>query len=443
MSDITITLKRPHALQQKIIDSKAKRLVIRAGRRSGKTTVAAMIAIRHFLAGDRVLYGTPTQEQVDAFWWEVKKALANVIDSGLFYKNETLHLIELPGTKQRIRAKTCWDADTLRGDSAKVLLLDEYQLMNENVWGEVGAPMLLDWDDGKAIFIYTPPSLHSGSKSKARDPQHAKKLFKRVHESNDPRWEAFHFTSHDNPHISHESLGDITEDMSSLAYRQEIMAEDVDEVQGALWSRELIDRMRVSDLPLNGGEERISLARIVVGVDPPGGSTECGIVAAGRGVDGHIYIIRDSSLQASPDRWAQAVIDTFTECEADIIVGEKNFGGDMVESTIKQAAKDAGIEIRYRNVTATRGKAVRAEPIAARSERGMVHLVGSLPHLEDELCMWVPGESKESPNRLDAAVWACTELMPQSSSWRPMRGTEKEMTEEEKRQKAENMFYPV
>lgn len=242
---VEVKLKRPHNIQKRILESKAKRIVIRAGRRSGKTTVAAMIAVRHFLNGDRVLYGTPTQEQVDAFWWEVKKALVNVIDADLFYKNETLHLIELRGTKQRIRAKTCWDADTLRGDSAKILILDEYHLMNEDVWGLVGAPMLLDWDDGKAIFIYTPPSLHSRSTSKARDSQHATKLFKRVQESSDPRWEAFHFTSLDNPHISQEALEDITLDMSALAYRQEIMAEDVDEVTGALWSRALLEQSRV------------------------------------------------------------------------------------------------------------------------------------------------------------------------------------------------------
>lgn len=439
--EIGVRLKRPHKYQA-WVESNTPRIVVKAGRRGGKTTGAATKAVKRFLAGGRVLYAAPTQEQVESFWWEVKIALDNPINAGVFTKNETTHTIELPKTKQRIRAKTAWNADTLRGDWGDLLIYDEWQLMNEDAWELVGAPMLLD-NNGQAMFIFTPPSLHSRSVTKAKDPRHASKLFKRVVESEDPRWAAFSFTSHDNPHISREALEDIALDMSALAYRQEIMAEDVDEVQGALWTRELIDRMRVSDLPLNGGEERISLARIAIGVDPPGGSTECGIVAAGRGTDGHIYILRDSSLQGSPERWAQAVIDTFTECGADIICGEKNYGGDMVESTIKQAAKDAGVEIRYKNVTATRGKAVRAEPIAARSERGMIHLVGSFPHLEDELCMWVPGESKESPNRLDSCVWACTELMPQTSSWLPVRGTEKEMTEEEKRKKAEEMFFPA
>jgi len=249
---------------------------------------------------------------------------------------------------------------------------------------------------------------------------------------------------HDNPYISKKALEEIALDMSPLAYRQEIMAEDVDESPGALWSRDLVSSMRVAgDTDL----EKLSLARIAVGVDPPGGSTECGIVAAGRGADGHLYILEDASLLGSPETWSSKVINTFVDNQADIIVGEKNYGGDMVESTIKQAAKDAGVAIRYKNVTATRGKAIRAEPIAARSERGMIHLVGSFSALEDELCMWIPGETRESPNRLDAFVWACTELTPNVVSWRPVEERENvrkhEMKEEEKQKKAEDMFFPA
>ena len=435
---IEVKLKRPHK-KQGFVDSKVPRIVVKAGRRSGKTIGAAVKAVRHFLAGGRVLYGAPTQDQVESFWWEVTQSLYDPVEQGIFYKNETKHLIELPNTKQRIRAKTCWNADTLRGDWADLLILDEWQLMNEGAWELVGAPMLLD-NDGQALFIFTPPSLHSRSVSKARDVRHASKLFKQVENSKDKRWAAFSFTSHDNPHISSKALEEIALDMSDLAYRQEIMAEDVDEAPGALWSRELVKSMRVAgDTDL----EALSLARIAVGVDPPGGSTECGIVAAARGTDGHIYILQDSSLLGSPETWASKVISTFVDNEADIIVGEKNYGGDMVESTIKQAAKDAGVAIRYKNVTASRGKAVRAEPIAARSERGMIHFVGTFSALEDELCMWIPGETKESPNRLDAFVWACTELMPKTSSWRPVEERENEMKEEEKKKKAEEMFFPA
>jgi len=435
---VKVRLKWPHD-KQGFVDSKVPRIVVKAGRRSGKTIGAAVKAVRHFLAGGRVLYGAPTQDQVESFWWEVTQALYLPIQEGGFYKNETKHLVELPNSKQRIRAKTCWNADTLRGDWADLLILDEWQLMNEGAWELVGAPMLLD-NDGQAVFIFTPPSLHSKSISKARDVRHATKLFKQVESSNDKRWECFTFTSHDNPYISRKALEEIALDMSDLAYRQEIMAEDVDESPGALWTRDLVNSMRV---PGDTDLKALSLARIAVGVDPPGGSTECGIVAAGRGADGHLYILEDASLLGSPETWSSKVINTFVDNQADIIVGEKNYGGDMVESTIKQAAKDAGVAIRYKNVTASRGKAIRAEPIAARSERGMIHLVGSFSALEDELCMWIPGETRESPNRLDAFAWACTELMPKVSSWRPAGEQLNEMREEEKKKRAEEMFFPA
>lgn len=397
-----IHLRRPHAQQQAFIDSPAQRKIIRAGRRSGKTTGIAILAVQAFLAQRRVLYATPTQEQVDKFWHEIKQALVEPLDARVFYKNETLHLIERAGTDARIRAKTAWNADTLRGDYADLLIMDEFQLMDEEAWELVGAPMLLD-NNGAAVFIYTPPSLASRFASKARDPMHAARWYKRAALDMSGRWAAFHFSSHDNPYISGEALADITLDMTALAYRQEIMAEDVDEVPGALWTRSTLERTRRTEAP--------ELVRIVVGVDPPGGTTECGVVAAGKGRDGHGYIIRDDSLQASPDVWARAVLTCAERTQANVVVGEKNFGGDMVGHTLQTAAQALGQALSYKDVSASRGKAVRAEPVAALFEQGRAHIVGSLPRLEDEMCLWLPGSTGNSPNRMDAMVWAATELM--------------------------------
>jgi len=395
----------PH--QKPIVDSLAKRKIIRAGRRGGKTVICSQIAVKAFLNKHRILYATPTQEQVDTFWFEVKRALQHLIDAGIFVKNETLHTIELPSTKQRIRAKTAWNSDTLRGDFADLLILDEYQLMNEEAWEVVGAPMLLD-NNGDAIFIYTPPSLHSRSVTKARDPRHAAKLFKKAEADKSGRWETFHFTSLDNPILSRDALDEIAGDMSSISYRQEILAEDLDDIPGALWTHALLDstRKQLKEVP--------ALTRVVVGCDPPGGATECGIVAAGTArIDGiqHGYILLDSSLKAPPDTWAGEILKAYNFTGADRVVGEKNYGGDMVQNTIEQAAKSRGMTVSYKDVQATRGKAVRAEPIVALFEQGRCHLVGDYPLLEEELCGWIPGETKESPNRLDAMVWALTELM--------------------------------
>ena len=401
-----IHLRRPHARQQVFIDSPKKRKLIRAGRRSGKTTGIGIAAVQKFLDGRRVLYGAPTADQVGKFWSEVKRSLQEPIDAGVFVKNESNHSIELAGSDQRIRAKTCWNADTLRGDYADTLILDEWQLMAEDTWEQVGAPMLLD-NNGDAVFIYTPPSLHSRSVSKANDPMHAAKHFKRAQQ--DPRYDTFHFTSHDNPHISTEALEEITGDMTALSYRQEILAEDVAEAPGALWTRATLDACRISRAPE-------SLIRVVIGVDPPGGATECGIVGAGiaeckckGSPEVHGFILADESMRESPDKWAGRVVSTYDRLDADKVLGESNFGGDMVANTIRTVDP----EIRYEDAHASRGKAVRAEPIAALFEQGKVHLVGEFLALESELTGWEPGRGQKSPNRLDAMVWALTSLMRQ------------------------------
>jgi hypothetical protein len=419
---MTIALPRPHDEQRRFLSSPAKRKIIRAGRRGGKTVGMAIYAVEKFLAGRRILYTTPTSEQIERFWTETTRALAEPIAAGVFTVNQTRHVIELPGSEQRIRAKTAWNADTLRGDYGDELIFDEYQLMDETAWSEVGAPMLLD-NDGNATFIYTPPSLRSRSTSKARDPQHAAKLYKQALADTSGRWAAFHFASAANPYISRTALSEISKDMTNLAYRQEILAEDIDEAPGALWKREDIDKHRLAKLPEveitdeQGAKrtEEIGLSRIVVGVDPSAstGGDECGIVTAGvRGDD--YYTLADDSIQGSPETWAQAALGAYLRHHADCIVAEKNNGGEMVESVIRQAVVNARLKdktignVPVKLVWASRGKATRAEPISAIAEKGRDHHVGYFPLLEDELCMWVPGDA--SPNRLDAKVWAYTEL---------------------------------
>lgn len=401
--EMTVRLPKPHGKQIEFLRSTAKRKVIRAGRRGGKTYGASIYAVEKFLEGKRVLYATPTQEQVDRFWYLVCESLREPIEQGIFYKNETKHLIELAGTEQRIRAKTAWNSDTLRGDFADELILDEFQLMNEDTWGVVGAPMLMD-NNGNAIFIYTPPSLQSRSVTKANDPQHAAKLFKKAAADTTGRWQAFHFSTYDNPYIDKTVIDDLANDMSSIAYRMEIMAEDIDEAPGALWKRANIEKYRVDKSP--------DLKRIVVAIDPSGSdkttSDEAGIIIAG--VDGHGegYILEDLSGIYSPNAWAHRAISAYYEWDADRIVAEKNYGGDMVATVIRNMSP----EVSYKDVTASRGKYLRAEPIAAFYERGKVHHVGRYNKLEDEMCLWLPGD--KSPNRMDALVWALTDLMAQS-----------------------------
>ena len=211
MPAIALTLPRPHAKQWAIKHHPAKRQVICAGRRAGKTTLAAMVSCEKALEGRRVLLAAPTQEQTDAFWEKCKEWLAPLVQSDYVYKNEQRRVLDFPGGG-RIRAKTAWDADTLRGDYADFLVLDEYALMDSSTWTQVGAPMLLD-NDGDAWFISTP-----------RRKNHFFQLYARATQDGD-RWKRWHFTSHDNPHLSDVALAEIIQDMSEANYKQEILAE--------------------------------------------------------------------------------------------------------------------------------------------------------------------------------------------------------------------------
>ena len=182
--------------------------------------------------------------------------------------------------------------------------------------------------------------------------------------------------------------------------RQELEAEILDDNPNALWQRGSIEGHRVDKAP--------ELVRIVVAIDPAAtsgeDSDETGIVAAGKSADGRFYVLADRSLRASPKAWATAAVNLYYELRADRIVAEANNGGDMIEAVIRSLDRN----VSYNKVHASRGKLTRAEPIASLYEQGRVHHVGTFSALEDQMCEWEPGQS--SPDRMDALVWALTEL---------------------------------
>ena len=222
--ELIVNLPQPHPKQAAFMRSPAKRRVIVAGRRGGKTTAAATLAVEAMLAGRRVLEAAPTADQTSGFWEACKRSLARPIAAGAIYKNESDRVLRMPGQKGgRIKTKTAWDADSLRGDYADLLIMDEFSLMSPDAWDEVGAPMLLD-NDGDAVFIFTP-----------KRKNHAHSFYARALGDTSGRWAAWHFTSHDNPYLSQEALSEITADMTEDAYRQEIMAEFLDN-EGAVFT---------------------------------------------------------------------------------------------------------------------------------------------------------------------------------------------------------------
>jgi phage terminase large subunit-like protein len=220
--------------------------------------------------------------------------------------------------------------------------------------------------------------------------------------------------------------------------RQEIYGEVLDDVEGALWHAALIDGLRVDEsrltnLPESIRQQRrnitqpststsdtrspserstatVDLVRIIVAVDPAvttgEDSDETGIIAVGKGSDGHAYVLADRTCKESPAGWAHRAVGLFHELGSiGTIVGEANQGGDLIESTLR--AVDRGIA--YKKINAKQGKRLRAEPIAALYEQGRVHHVGSFPDLEDQMTGWLP-DSGYSPDRLDALVHAIAEL---------------------------------
>lgn len=192
--------------------------------------------------------------------------------------------------------------------------------------------------------------------------------------------------------------------------RQEIEAEILDDVPGALISRSTIDRNRTRSLP--------ELDRIVIAVDPSGTegdeekrSDEVGICVAGRCANKHGWIIDDRSLNAAPEKWAAAVINAYHEYEADEIVVETNFGGAMVEAVLRSVPGGALVPIK--KVTASRGKHIRAQPVASLYEQDRLHHLGSFPDMEDQLVLFTADGymGARSPDRADALIWAVSDLL--------------------------------
>lgn len=196
--------------------------------------------------------------------------------------------------------------------------------------------------------------------------------------------------------------------------RQELYAEMLDDVPGALWTRSMVDTAHYrGPLP--------SMVRVVVAIDPAVTSgedaDETGIVVAGQGADGLGYVLADRSCRETPDGWAKRAVAAYNEFEADRVVAEINNGGDLVEHVIRTVSP----RISYRKLHASRGKRVRAEPVAALYEQGKVRHLPGMPDLEDQMCAFVPDQMDGSPDRVDALVWALTELMLERKGTRRMR----------------------
>jgi phage terminase large subunit-like protein len=363
--------------------------LVLGGRGTGKTRAGAEFVLEHLntLGTDaRVGIGAPTAADVRDVCAEGVSGLITIARDQFTSYNRSLGeahhhrggYVKFLGAEEPAR----WN-----GPQWSLLWADELALWNQDTWEQAQFGLRLG-DRPRAIATTTP---------KAR--QFVRDLAERTGTL------VTHARTADNPYLSEIVRQRLYDRYGGTRLgRQELEAEWLDDVPGALWTRDILETNRVREHP--------DLVRIVVAIDPSGGESEghaeVGIVAAGKGADGHGYVLRDVSERLSPERWARRAVQLYYELKADRLLAEQNFGGEMVRSTIR--AVDPNVPVKL--VTASRGKRVRAEPVSALDEQGRIHHVGMLPVLEDQLCQWVPDSGDPSPDRLDARVWAITELFP-------------------------------
>ncbi len=209
-------------------------------------------------------------------------------------------------------------------------------------------------------------------------------------------------STRDNPHLDEKVRAKYFEVYGGTRLgRQELLAEILLDTPGALWTYAMFENRQPAPA---------DLVRTVVAIDPAvtsgEDSDETGMVVAGLGADGRGYVLADRSCRLSPDGWARRAVAAYDEFAADLVVAEVNNGGDLVEQTIRTVRP----RLPYKKITASRGKQTRAQPVAALYEQGRISHVDVFPELEEQLTTWTP-ESGTSPDRLDALVWALTELM--------------------------------
>lgn len=307
------------------------------------------------------------------------------------------------------------EASQVPWSGVQMLLTRLAQLVMQRIEGEEPVPLKL-----RFLFDCNPPSKAHWSFKVFRqrlDPETKEPL-------RDPgNYEAFQMNPVDNAeNLSPEYLQAL-DGLSERMKRRFVRGEFADATPNALFDEAVIDRWRAEpgDVP--------QLVRVVVSVDPSGASDdeanadndEVGIAIDGLGIDGRAYLLEDLTVKGGPSVWGRIAVEAYQRHLADCIVGETNFGGGMVQSTIAVAAKAAGVAVKFKKVTASRGKTQRAEPFSALYDQGKVRHVGLFPKLEDELCAFSTGgyTGPRSPNRADAHIWALAELFPEMT--RPAR----------------------
>lgn len=377
------------------IEKDVRFLVVSKGRRFGATKGACNYLIEMLIKGKKILWGDTIHGNIDRYF--ERYILPELKKNNITYNYEKQKK-QLNIADGYCDFRSADNPENWEGFGYDIIILNEAGIILKNKYLYTNAvlPMLMD-NPGSLLIAMGAPK----GKTLKDGTEHPFYTLAKAAENKQLGYKYLKFSSYDNPFLAHEDIKALEAEigrMNPAMVQQEIYGEFVDGANVTLWTPEMIHY--VENLPY--------LRRVTVGVDPSGSvaGDEIGIVTAGIDANGCIFVLSDSSLHGTPNTWGTVVVNEYKGQKADRVAAETNFGGDMVVSTIHNVDK----AVRVRKVTATRGKVIRAEPIVALYEQGRVKHVNGLHALENEMLTWVPGEGK-SPNRVDALVWAITDLI--------------------------------
>ena len=377
------------------------------GRGIGKTFAGATWVNAEAMArpGIRVAIVAPTRPDASATCVEGETGLLRV-NPAIRFNRSRLELRWPNGSTARLfGAYTPEDRERLRGPQYHIAWLEEFA-----AWRQLDERPR---DDNPDLWQHLTFGLRLGERPRffmSSTPKRRRRFRELLDRDDVIVTRASTYDAHGLPEVVRQRYLELYE--GTRLGRQELMGEILDDVEGALWTEANLVENRVVAPP--------PLAKVVVGVDPAG-STRSGTVgivavgvseqrfphpATGRGVR-HLYVLEDASLSAPPEQWARRAVEVAARHGAERIVAEPNFGGEMVQAVIRQVDPTVPLKL----VHSSRGKRLRAEPVAAVSAQGLFHLVGTWPELEEQMTGWVEGETPWSPDRLDALVFAASDLL--------------------------------
>lgn len=374
--------------------------MVRGGRGSGKTVTGARAVVEHVrewgdvLGADcRVGVGAPTIGDARDVCAEGPTGLITLWPDEFEWRRSLLEAVHKP-TGAIVKFLGSEEPNRWNGPAWSLVWADELALWKEESWEQAQFGVRLG-PNPRFVVTTTP------------------KVRKFVWDLGDEEGTRMvHVTTYDNPHLPKRALDRWERRYAGTTLgRQELLGERITEAEGALWKRAWIDEHRIPRLELL--PPGLSLTRLCIAVDPAvtagPKSDETGITVPARGSDGDGYLLADLSGRMPTGTWARKVVAAYYDWEADYVVAETNNGGDLVEDAIR------GVDSRVpvHQVKASRGKAVRAQPVASLYQQGRIHHVGQgFPHLEDQMCTWDPNDRHaSSPDRMESAVWGFADLL--------------------------------